>query len=87
MARTSSSPTSRWCQRDVEGLGDKIDAFYYAFGDDDVVAIVDLPSYAAATAVSLAVAATGSVRIKTTPLINVADEAAKLSVRYRAPGA
>jgi len=73
----------------VEGLGGKIDAFYYAFGDDDVVVIVDLPSYAAATAVSLAVAATGSVRIKTTPLIDVAevDEAAKLSVPYRAPGA
>ncbi len=73
----------------VEGLGGSIEAFYYAFGDDDVVVIVDLPSYAAATALSLAVGATGSVRIKTTPLIELADvdEAAKLSVPYRAPGA
>ncbi len=28
----------------VEGLGGKLEAMYYTFGDDDVIAIVELPT-------------------------------------------
>src|SRR5436190_14136141 len=46
----------------LKGLGGKVEAFYYAFGDSDVVA--------SATAVALTVAATGAVHLKTTVLIS-----------------
>jgi uncharacterized protein with GYD domain len=73
----------------TEALGGKVEAFYYALGDDDVVVIVDLPDNTTAAAISLAVNSTGSVELKTVPLLTVeeVDEAAKKSVDYRAPGA
>ena len=73
----------------TEALGGRLEAFYYALGDDDVVVIVDLPDNTTAAAISLAVNSTGSVELKTVPLLTVeeVDEAAKKSVDYRAPGA
>jgi uncharacterized protein with GYD domain len=72
----------------LKGLGGKVEAFYYAFGDSDVVAIFDLPDNASATAVALTVAATGAVNLKTTVLISAeeVDQATKKTVRYRPPG-
>ncbi len=73
----------------VEGLGGKLEAFYYTFGDADVVAIVELPDATTASAFSLAVRATGTVEVSTTPLISAEDidQACKKSVKFRAPGA
>ena len=61
----------------------------YAFGDDDVIIIADLPDDASVTAVSLAVGATGSVSLKTRVLITpeTVDEAVKKTVAYTPPGA
>jgi uncharacterized protein with GYD domain len=75
--------------RAVEGLGGKVEAFYFSFGPHDVVLIVDLPDNAAAAALSLAVAATGSVRLSTTPLLTVEemDHASQKKTAYKAPGA
>ena len=74
----------------LEGLGGKLEAIYYAFGQDDVVVILDMPDNVSATALSLAVSASGLVRTKTTPLLTVeeADQALDKSgsVNYRAPG-
>jgi len=72
----------------VQGLGGTLESFYYAFGEDDVYAIVDLPSNVDNAAVSLTVAATGAVRVKTVVLLTPEeiDEAAKRSVEYRPPG-
>jgi uncharacterized protein with GYD domain len=72
----------------VEGLGGRIDAMYYAFGDHDVVIVLDLPDNVSASALSLSVSASGLVRTKTTPLLTVeeADKALQKSVTYRAPG-
>jgi uncharacterized protein with GYD domain len=66
----------------------KIEAFYYAFGADDAVLIVDVPSPEAMAAVSLAVTATGEIRTRATVLLTPEqiDEAAKLHVKYRPPG-
>ena len=72
----------------VETLGGKLEATYYTFGQDDVIVIVDLPDNVAASALSLAVSASGLVRTKTTPLLTVeeVDKALAKSVNYRAPG-
>jgi uncharacterized protein with GYD domain len=73
----------------AESVGGKVEAFYFAFGEHDALVICDVPDNVAATAVSLSVAASGAVRISTTPLITPeeVDAAAKKSVSYRAPGA
>jgi uncharacterized protein with GYD domain len=70
-------------------VGGSVEAQYWAFGEDDYFGIFDLPSNAAAAALSLAVAATGAVGTKTTVLMTAADvdEAVKLHPSYRPPGA
>ena len=76
-------------QKAVKGLGGKVEAFYFSFGDDDVVLIVDLPDNTAAAAMSLAVGSSGLVQLRTTPLLTVeeVDKAIKAKSTYRAPGA
>lgn len=71
-----------------KSLGGTIEAFYYAFGDTDVFVIGDLPDNASATALALAVAASGVVTIKTTVLMTPqeVDEAVKKHPSYRPPG-
>ena len=72
----------------LEALGGKLDAMYYALGEHDVFVIVDLPDAQTATALSVAVSASGLVRTSTTALLTVeeADHALAKSVSYRAPG-
>jgi len=76
-------------QKLIEGLGGKVEAFYFAYGEYDAYVIVDLPDAAAGLAVSLAVNASGALRLSTVPLITAEemDAASKKSVAYRAPGA
>jgi uncharacterized protein with GYD domain len=72
----------------VEGLGGKVEALYYALGDDDVYVVVDLPDNVTATALGVSVSATGLVRTKTTALLTVAEVDAALAKNpsYRPPG-
>jgi uncharacterized protein with GYD domain len=72
----------------LESVGGTVEHFSFAFGDRDVVLIVDLPDNVAATAVALTVNAAGGATTKMTPLISVeeVDEAAQRSVEYRPPG-
>ncbi len=76
-------------QKLIEGLGGKVECFYFAYGEADAFVIADLPDTAAGIAVSLAVNASGAVRLSTIPLITPeeVDAAAKKTVAYRAPGA
>ena len=76
-------------QKMIEGLGGKLESFYYAYGEDDVYAISDLPDAASGIALALAVNASGAVRLNTVALITPEeiDAAAKRVVNYRAPGA
>ena len=69
-------------------LGGKCDVFHWSFGNNDVVAIFDLPSSADAAALALAVSASGLVHAKTTPLLTApeCDLALKKSVAFRPPG-
>jgi len=48
-------------QAAVKAVGGKVEAFYYAFGQDDVILILDLPDNITAAAVSLTTAGTGTV--------------------------
>lgn len=72
----------------IEGLGGKVEAFYFALGDYDVVVVVDMPDIVAAAAMSMHVSDSGLVRTKTTALLTTdeADQAIKKKVAYRAPG-
>lgn len=71
-----------------ESVGGKLEAYYFAFGEHDVLSIVDLPDNVAASAVSLAVSANGSLRTQTTVLLTVeeVDRALATDVGYHAPG-
>ena len=72
----------------VAGMGGTLEGFYYAYGDHDVYVIIDLPDSASATALSLAVAASGAVTGSITVLISPeeVDEATRKTVNYRPPG-
>jgi uncharacterized protein with GYD domain len=72
----------------VEGLGGKVEGFYYALGEYDAFVIVDLPDNVAATALGVAVSAAGLARTRTTALLTVeeTDRALEKGTNYRAPG-
>ena len=72
----------------LKAAGGKVEAFYFAFGDVDVFVIVDAPDNASVSAASLAISATGAVRLKTVVLLTPEelDQAAKKKVPFRAPG-
>lgn len=75
-------------QQAIESVGGKMECFYFAFGSDDAILIVDAPDNLSVAAVSMAVAAAGGFRGRSTVLITPeeADEAVKKAVKYRAPG-
>lgn len=53
----------------VEGMGGTIKAAYLAFGEDDIVLIVEMPDNVSAAALSIAASAGGGVtHLTTTPL-------------------
>jgi uncharacterized protein with GYD domain len=88
LVKDSASGRRADVQAAVKALGGKVEAFYYAFGADDVVIILDLPSNVAAAALGLSTSGSGAVRVRTTPLLTVEDVDNALEVRteYRAPG-
>ncbi len=72
----------------IKSVGGKMDAFYFAFGEDDAYLIVDAPDHASIAAASIAINATGAVHSKTVVLMTPEDmdQATKKAVTYRAPG-
>jgi uncharacterized protein with GYD domain len=72
----------------VEAMGGKLEAFYFALGDRDVVTIVDVPDISSIASLCLAASGTGLVRTRTTALLTVAeaDQAIGQSVKYAGPG-
>jgi len=72
----------------LKALGGEIESFYYALGGDDVFAVAQAPDNVSAAALSLAVNASGGAAVKTTVLLTPEemDRAAKMVVKYRAPG-
>ena len=72
----------------AEGLGGKLESFYFAFGDVDAYVIVDVPDNVSAAAAALAVNQGGGATVKTVVLISPEDmdKAATKAVEYRPPG-
>ena len=73
----------------LESAGGKLETFYFAFGQDDGIAIYDLPDNVTAAALSVAANAAGHVHLSITPLMTAEemDEAVYKSSKYRPPGA
>jgi uncharacterized protein with GYD domain len=73
----------------IQSVGGKVEAFYFAFGDNDVYVIADLPDNASAAAVAATASSAGGLSsYETTVLLTPAeiDEAVKKAVSYRPPG-
>ena len=72
----------------IEGMGGKLESFYYAFGDYDVVGVADMPDNLSSVAFSLMINASGMINAKTTVLLTPEDidQATKKVVEYRPPG-
>ena len=72
----------------VEGLGGKVESFYFAFGATDVYVIADFPDNVTAAGAALAVCAGGGARARTVVLLTAAeiDGAAAKETAYRPPG-
>jgi uncharacterized protein with GYD domain len=75
-------------QKLLDGVGGKLEAFYFGYGEDDAYVIADVPDAASVQAIVLTVNAAGAVRCSTVPLITPEeiDAACKKSVPYRPPG-
>jgi uncharacterized protein with GYD domain len=58
----------------IENLGGRIEQIWLAFGEEDVVGIMDMPDNVAAAAISMAFSAGGACKnVKTTPLLSIAE--------------
>ncbi len=72
----------------INSRGGEMKGFYYAFADDDLYIIADLPTNADLAAVCLAINSTAGARVKANTLLDAdeIDEAVQKAVRYRPPG-
>ena len=72
----------------AEGLGGRVESFYFAFGDTDAYVVLDLPDNTTAAAASIAVNTAGGASSEVVVLLTPEeiDAASKLSVDYRPPG-
>ncbi|HEY8447620.1 MAG TPA: GYD domain-containing protein [Thermomicrobiales bacterium] len=76
----------------LEKIGGRIESLYYAFGQYDVIAILEAPDNTAAAAFGLAITASGAVRsYVTTPLLSPEEglaamrEGREIATVYRSP--
>jgi len=68
----------------IEKLGGKITSAWFAFGDYDIVVILEMPDNVGAAAIAIAFAAGGACKsVHTTPLLSVQEavEAMKIAAR------
>jgi uncharacterized protein with GYD domain len=88
LAREGGTGRRAAAAKAVEGLGGKVESFYYAFGDVDAYVIFDVPDNVSAAALALAVGQSGGINTKTVVLITPEemDQASKKAVDFRPPG-
>lgn len=72
----------------VAELGGEVEAFYFAYGEDDAIVLIDFPDHPSMATFAMTVTASGAVNVKTTVLLTPEeiDEATRSSVDYRPPG-
>ena len=71
----------------AEEMGGKLEVFYFAFGSDDFVIILDLPSNIDMAATAIVAQASGMVKSRVTVLMapEDVDQAVKRKVDFRPP--
>ena len=72
----------------VKHMGGRLEAYYFAFGDSDVISIVDLPDHITAAALAIGISSTGTVGTKTTVLLTPeeVDRATAMTTSFRPAG-
>jgi uncharacterized protein with GYD domain len=72
----------------VEKLGGTVETFDFAFGEDDVFTICDIPDNVTAASIGLTVGASGLVGVRTIVLLTPeeVDAAAQMHPDYHGPG-
>ncbi|WP_247826569.1 GYD domain-containing protein [Arthrobacter antioxidans] len=72
----------------LESVGGSLECFYYAFGETDVLGVLDVPDQPSAASLSLMINSSGAVNLRLTPLMTPEDldAAASKTPSYRAPG-
>lgn len=72
----------------AKSLGGTLEAYYFAFGDNDFYVIVDAPDNVSSCAAALIANASGATKVKTVALLTPEeiDQAVKKTVDYRPPG-
>lgn len=72
----------------IKELGGELEAFYFSFGDSDVVGIIDLPDNVTAAAFAIQVGSSGAVSVSTTVLLTPeeVDQAKDKKSSWRPPG-
>jgi uncharacterized protein with GYD domain len=75
-------------EKAVQTLGGSLESFYFAFGDNDVVVICDLPDDETAAAFAMETSASGRVSVSTTVLLTPEqiDATREKKSGWRAPG-
>jgi len=71
-------------QKAVEAVGARLEALYFAFGEYDIVAVVDAPDNLTAAALSLGIGVSGVAGLKTTVLLTPEeiDQASAKAQKY-----
>ena len=72
----------------IESLGGTMEAYYFAFGENDFYIIAEAPDTVSATTGSLVANASGTVKVNITVLITPEeiDQAVKKTMDWRPPG-
>ncbi len=72
----------------VKEMNGTLETLYFAFGENDVYSIVDVPDNVSAATIAMKINASGAAKVQTVVLITPEqiDEATKIKVSYRPPG-
>ncbi len=72
----------------IESVGGTLEAFYFAFGVDDVVAIVDVPDQETAAGLAMQFSSSDRMAVSTTVLLTPeqVDRARETQSSWRPPG-
>ncbi len=88
LAKDKASGRKAAVQASLKAVKAKLESYYFVFGADDFVIIVDAQDNISMAAVALAVGATGMVDSRITPLLTIdeVDQALAIPTKFRAPG-
>jgi uncharacterized protein with GYD domain len=89
LAKDGGSKRRAVVQKVVEGLGGKLESFYFVLGRYDAIVIADLPDAVSVASFTVSVGASGAAQCSSTELLSVEqmDKACQKQTGYKAPGA